>query len=98
METPPSETVGELRTPSIPIPPPRAGTVELENFIESATRAVLRAVASGLNPQPLPPHPETRPVDAAAPLNPQPLPPGDIIVGIIFRPRDIGARTPEVEV
>ena len=79
----------------------RAGQIDMEEFIERATRAVLRA-AAGLNPQPLPPHPETVPVQAAAaPLNPQPLPPGDIIVGIIFRPRDIGeiaAKPGEVEV
>jgi hypothetical protein len=68
--------------------------ISMEDFVESATRAVLRAlVASGLNPQPLPPeetpgnelNPQPEPPGReAAPLNPQPLPPFDITVGIIL--------------
>ena len=98
METSAADTVGQL-TPSIPIPPPQAGQIEMGEFIERATAAVLRAVASGLNPQPLPPHetPTTEASRAAAPLNPQPLPPGDIIVGIIFSPRDVLAKAPRAE-
>ncbi len=98
METTSAEASGGLRTPSIPIPPPRAGQIDVEDLIGSATRAVLRAVAE-LNPQPLPPQDTISAERVAAPLNPQPLPPGDIIVGIIFSPRDIlAARAPQAEV
>jgi hypothetical protein len=67
----------------------KADAIGMEHFIESATRAVLRALeTSGLNPQPLPPAPGTEGGDgggeAAAPLNPQPLPPFDITVGLIL--------------
>ena len=58
--------------------PGTAEQISMEDFIESATRAVLRALQSGLNPQPLPPG------DPDAPLNPQPLPPFDITVGLIL--------------
>ena len=64
--------------------PARAEQISMEEFVESATRAVLRALlTSGLNPQPLPPK-ETPGEEAAAPLNPQPLPPFDITVGLIL--------------
>ena len=66
----------------------KADAIGMEDFIESATRAVLRALeTSALNPQPLPPAPGTEGGDggeAAAPLNPQPLPPFDITVGLIL--------------
>jgi hypothetical protein len=67
--------------------PGRAASIDMEQFIESATRAVLRALeASALNPQPLPPRegPGGGGGEQAAPLNPQPLPPFDITVGIIL--------------
>ena len=60
----------------------KAEQISMEDFIESATRAVLRALQSGLNPQPLPP--SQTPGDPDAPLNPQPLPPFDITVGLIL--------------
>ena len=66
----------------------KAGGIDMEDFIESATRAVLRALeTSALNPQPLPPKEDPEggePGEAAAPLNPQPLPPFDITVGLIL--------------
>ena len=69
----------------------QAAQISMEEFIETATRAVLRALeTSGLNPQPLPPKEPGAEVgpqpsgEAAAPLNPQPLPPFDITVGLIF--------------
>ncbi len=66
----------------------RAEQISMEEFVESATRAVLRALlTSGLNPQPLPPT-ETSGEEAAAPLNPQPLPPFDITVGLILSAGD----------
>ncbi len=84
-----TETGREVRSPTLPLPPPRAAQIEMEDFIEMATRAVLRAVASGLNPQPLPPQTGPSVEAAVAPLNPQPLPPGNIVVGIIYTPRDV---------
>ncbi len=61
----------------------KAEQIGMEDFIESATRAVLRALQSSLNPQPLPPQ-ETPGGEEASPLNPQPLPPFDITVGLIL--------------
>ena len=80
--------------------PPRAGQIRLDEFLEVATAAVLRAMAARgisdvqteLNPQPIPPgRREAR--------NPQPIPPGGpaelaaaaagrprIILGLIFDP------------
>ena len=76
----------------------KVGGIGMEEFIESATRAVLRALeTSALNPQPLPPREGTEggggESDAAAPLNPQPLPPFDITVGIILSGGDDVAVT-----
>ena len=73
--------------------PARAEQISMETFVESATRAVLRALlTSGLNPQPLPPKDPPAQLDddakAAAPLNPQPLPPFDITVGLILSTGD----------
>ena len=72
----------------------QAAQISMEDFIASATRAVLRGLEmSGLNPQPLPPrepptgelNPQPEPPgDAASPLNPQPLPPIDITIGLII--------------
>ncbi len=85
----------------------KADQIALEDFVEVATRAVLRALeTSGLNPQPLPPGPDAVSVElnpqpeppgaAAAPLNPQPLPPV-ITVGIVFNPRDVSGAASTVE-
>lgn len=74
----------------------RAVQISMEDFIATATQAVLRGLEkAGLNPQPLPPkeqgpsgelNPQPEPPgEAAAPLNPQPLPPFDITVGVILR-------------
>jgi hypothetical protein len=72
----------------------RAAQISMEDFIETATRAALRALAAaGLNPQPLPPreptpsdelNPQPEPPGAASELNPQPLPPFDVTVGLII--------------
>lgn len=89
METYSGETGGERQAP-------QAVQVSMEDFIATATRAVLLGLErAGLNPQPLPPKEETPsselnpqpepPGEAAAPLNPQPLPPFDIIVGVMLR-------------
>jgi hypothetical protein len=64
---------------------PTAGKVSLEDFIEVATRAALRAVAAHniqveLNPQPLPPG------EAAALRRPGT---GPIIIGIIASPQQL---------
>lgn len=75
---------------------PRAAQISMEEFIATATQAVLLGLErAGLNPQPLPPKEQTPsvelnpqpepPTEAAAPLNPQPLPPFDIIVGLMLR-------------
>ena len=70
----------------------KAAQISMQDFIETATLAVLRALErSGLNPQPLPPkegavdelNPQPEP-PGVSPLNPQPLPPFDITVGLIF--------------
>jgi hypothetical protein len=102
METSPAQSGAEVHSPTLPLPPPAAGQIAMEDFIESATRAVLRALeSSSLNPQPLPPGPDVElkpqpePPGAAAGLNPQPLPPRDIIVGIILSPREISAAARE---
>jgi hypothetical protein len=72
------DTTG-LRTPSVPIPPPRAGQIALEEFIESATRAVVRALGS---------QEITALPDPAATPRPKPRPRPPIIVGIVVsRPR-----------
>ncbi len=90
METSSADMGRQAESPTLPLPPPQGKQIQIEDFIESATRAVLRALASELNPQPLPPHPEA--AVAGPHLNPQPIPPGrrpDIIIGIIYRP-DLG--------
>ena len=66
----------------------RAESIDIEQFVESMTRAVLKGmVSAGLNPQPLPPK-ETPDEDDAAPLNPQPLPLFDVTVGLIISAGD----------
>lgn len=93
MTTSPQETGGPSRA--------KAGQITFEDFVEVATRAVLRALeTSSLHPQPLPPGPDGTSVEldpqpeppgrAAAPLNPQPLPPV-ITVGLVFTPKDASA-------
>ena len=44
-------------SPTLPLPPPRAASIPLEQFIEAVSVSALRALASSrdLNPQPLPP-------------------------------------------
>jgi hypothetical protein len=99
MATPPQETGGPSR--------PKAEQITFEDFVEVATRAVLRALeTSSLNPQPLPPGPDGTSVEvspqpqppgrAAAPLNPQPLPPV-ITVGLVFTPKDASGAAATVE-
>ena len=62
----------------------RAESIDMEEFVERMTRAVLKGMLSaGLNPQPLPPK-EMTDQDDVAPLNPQPLPPFDVTVGLII--------------
>ena len=99
MATSPQETGGPSRA--------RADQITFEDFVEVATRAVLRALeTSSLNPQPLPPGPDGASVElnpqpeppglAAAPLNPQPLPPV-ITVGLVFNPREASRAAAAVE-
>ncbi len=99
MATSPQETGGSVRA--------KADQITFEDFVEVATRAVLRALeTSSLNPQPLPPAPDRASVElnpqpeppgrAAAPLNPQPLPP-QIVVGLIFNPNEASAAATTVE-
>jgi hypothetical protein len=73
-------------TPSVPLPPPRADQIRLEDFIEAVTRGVMRALEA-----------QGQPGDAVS-LSPQPLPPGGeralaaltrrpgLIIGIIADP------------
>ena len=66
----------------------RAESIDMEQFVERMTRAVLKGMLSaGLNPQPLPPK-ETPDQEEAAPLNPQPLPPFDVTIGLIISSGD----------
>jgi hypothetical protein len=95
METPSTQAGGQSRV--------KADQIAFEDFVEVATRAVLRALQSGLNPQPLPPgpddlglNPQPEPPSAVAPLNPQPLPPM-IVVGLVFNPREGSATASTVE-
>jgi hypothetical protein len=85
----------------------KADQITFEDFVEVATRAVLRALEkSSLNPQPLPPGPDGVSVElnpqpeppgrAAAPLNPQPLPP-QIVVGLVFNPKEASVAPSTVE-
>ena len=75
-----------LSTPSVPLPPPRADQIRLEDFIEAVTRGVVRALetqgqpgeAVSLSPQPLPPGAER--ALAALPRRP------GLIIGIIADP------------
>ncbi|MFL6198202.1 MAG: hypothetical protein ACJ76J_03410 [Thermoanaerobaculia bacterium] len=44
-------------SPTLPLPPPRAASIPLEQFIEAVSASALRALAASreLNPQPEPP-------------------------------------------
>jgi hypothetical protein len=95
MDTPGSPAVGgeaaTPRSPTLPLPPPGATQIPFEEFIEAATRAVMRAVQSvELNPQPEPPG-----VAAAAVRRPELVRP-PIIVGIVFNPPLEELGQPEV--
>ena len=50
-------------SPTLPLPPPRAGSISLDQFIEAVSASALRALANSreLNPQPLPPKEFPRP-------------------------------------
>ncbi len=92
METSSAAPGGEVRSPTLPLPPPKADKITMEEFIEGATRAVLRALTSELNPQPLPPKGtplagEGGEASGLTRLNPQPLPP--ITIGLTIMPSEI---------
>ena len=83
MATPRQESVSQQTppapaSPTLPLPPPRAAQIRLDEFIEVALSAALRAVEASSDP------------GAQASLNPQPLPPRSlrpIIIGIIIDPQ-----------